>query len=62
MDSKGGIVGHKTHKPGSSGLVQVVVSLAVVLAAAAGAGHASAPGPQPPTVCTELRVPVEVAS
>ena len=52
-------MGHKTHKPGSSGLVQVVVSLAIIAASAATAGtgqHSGVPSPRPPTVCTQLRV------
>ena len=44
--------------PGLSGLVQVVVSLAIIAASAAtaGTGHSVVPGPRPPTVCTQLRV------
>ena len=50
-------MGRKTHKPGSSGVVQVVVSLAILAAATAGTGqHNGVPSPRPPTVCTQLRV------
>ena len=44
---------------GSSALVQVVVSLAILAASAATAGtglHNGVPSPRPPTVCTQLRV------
>jgi len=51
-------VSRKTHKPVSSGLVQVVVSLAIISASAAtaGTGHNGVPSPRPPTVCAQLRV------
>ena len=45
----------KSHT-GLSGVVQVVVSLAIVIAAAAGAGHSNVASPRPPTVCAQLRV------
>jgi hypothetical protein len=49
-------VGRKTHKPGSSGWVQVVVALAIAYTATTGAGHSVVSTPRPPTVCTQLRV------
>jgi hypothetical protein len=45
----------KSHT-GPSGVVQVVVSLAIVIAATAGAGHSGVASPRPPTVCAQLRV------
>ena len=45
----------QTHKQGSSGWVQVVVSLAIITAATAGTGH-TVTSPRPPTVCAQLRV------
>jgi len=38
-----------------SGLVQVVVSLAIAITATAGTGH-TVTSPRPPTVCAQLRV------
>ncbi len=48
----------KKPRTGSSGLVQVVVSLAIITTVAtAGTGpHNGVPSPRPPTVCTQLRV------
>ncbi len=46
----------KAHNPGSSGWVQVVVGLAVVVVATTGAGHNGVTSPQPTTVCAQLRV------
>jgi hypothetical protein len=50
----------KKPNSGSSGLVQVIVSLAIIAASAAataGTGqHNGVPSPRPPTVCTQLRV------
>ena len=49
-------MGRKKSRTGLSGVLQVVVSLAIVIAAAAGAGHSDVASPRPPTVCTQLRV------
>jgi hypothetical protein len=50
----------KKPNSGSSGLVQVVVSLAIIAASAAataGTGQQNGvPSPRPPTVCAQLRV------
>jgi len=47
----------KKPNPGSSSLVQVAVSLAIIAAATAGTGqHNGVPSPRPPTVCAQLRV------
>ncbi len=49
-------MGHKPHKPGSSGWAQVIASLAIIAAATAGTGHGNVPGPRPPTVCVQAWV------
>jgi hypothetical protein len=46
----------KKSRTGLSGVVQVVVSLVIVIAATAGAGHSGVASPRPPTVCAQLRV------
>ena len=46
----------KKQSPSVSGLVQVVVSLAVVGAVTAGASHNDVTNPRPPTACVQLRV------
>ena len=53
-----GILSRKKPSSGSTALVQVVVSLAIIAASAAtaGTGHNGVPSPRPPTVCTQLRV------
>lgn len=40
----------------SSGVAQVVVSVAFAVMAAAGVGHNLVPSPRPPAVCAQVRV------
>jgi hypothetical protein len=46
----------KKRAPSLSGWVQVVVGLAIALAAAAGVGHNDVSSPRPPTVGCQVRV------